>query len=191
MKPEAVSALAVAAMLIASPASTQTSTPSGTNLGTPMQQQPGGEAKAAPIASDREFVLAAADANRFEVLQGELALSRTSDPKVKAFADMMVKEHSAALEKLRAAARKANVALPVDVSISQAHQSEIQALGKRSAAEFDEAYRKDQIEAHRNAFALVDSYRTQGSNPELRAWASEAAALVTKHQQHLEALRSL
>ena len=186
----------VAAAIIATtvmgslPAFSQSSAPSGTNLGTPMQRQPGGEAKAAPIASDREFVLGAAEANRFEILQGELALSRTSDPKVKSFAAMMVKEHSAALEKLRVAAQKANVTLPADISPSQSHQAEIQALGKRSGTEFDEAYRKDQVEAHKQALALVDTYRTHGANPELRAWATEAVALVTKHQQHLDALRS-
>ncbi len=134
--------------------------------------------------------MAAAEANRFEILQGELALGRTSDPKVKAFAQIMVREHSVALEKLRAAAQKANVALPTDIDLSQSHQSEIQALGKRSAGEFDKAYRIDQAEAHDQALALVDNYRTHGGNPDLRAWATEAFALVTKHQRHLQDLRS-
>jgi putative membrane protein len=69
------------------------------NPATPMQQQPSGTnpGSAATQMSDQQFALAAAIANKFEVVEGGLALAQASDPKLKDFARMMVKDHTVAL----------------------------------------------------------------------------------------------
>jgi hypothetical protein len=63
-----------------------------TNAATPMQQQPSGTnpGTAATQMSPQQFALTVGSANKFEVIEGELALAQANDPKLKDFARMMV-----------------------------------------------------------------------------------------------------
>jgi putative membrane protein len=138
--------------------------------------------------SDQQFALAAAIANKFEVVEGGLALAQASDPKLKDFARMMVKDHTVALQELRTAAKAANIALPADIAPDQAHQAKINAIKNRRGADFDQAYRTDQVQAHQQAIALLDTYATSGGSPALKAWAAKTLPAVRKHFDLLQAL---
>src|SRR5262245_23783576 len=87
------------------PAGGQTGgTSPATNPAAPMQQQPSGTGpgSAAATMMPKEFALNAAIANKFEVIEGLLALRQASDLKLKDYAQLMIKEHTAALEELQA-----------------------------------------------------------------------------------------
>lgn len=161
----------------------------GTNLGTPMQQSPAAETKpgSSPIKSDEDFVTRAAIANRFEVLEGELALALASDPKLKEFAQMMVADHTAALKDLRKAASNGGVKVSEDIALDPAHQAKLDALKGRKA-DFDQAYLGDQVQAHVEALSLLETYQKTGRNDSLKAWASKAVEKVKLHQDHLRKL---
>ena len=160
------------------------------NQATPMQQQPSGTnpGTAATQMSPKQFALTAASANKFEMMEGELALAQASDPKLKEFARMMVKDHTVALQELQAAAKAANIVLPSDVALDATHQAKINAIKNRKGADFDQAYRTDQVQAHQQAMAILDTYATAGSDAALKAWAAKAVPVVRKHFEHLQAL---
>ena len=160
------------------------------NPATPMQQQPSGTnpGTAASQMSPQQFALTAAIANKFEVVEGGLALAHASDPQLKDFARMMVKDHTVALEELQTAAKAGNIELPADIAPDQAHQAKINAIKNRRGADFDQAYRTDQVQAHQQAIALLDTYATTGGNPALKAWAAKTLPAVRKHFEHLQAL---
>jgi putative membrane protein len=160
------------------------------NPATPMQQQPSGTnpGTAATQMSPQQFALTVGSANKFEVIEGELALAQASDPKLKEFARMMVKDHTVALQELQAAAKAANIDLPPDIALGAMHQAKINAIKNRKGAEFDQAYRTDQVQAHQQALAVLDTYATTGGNPALKAWAAKALPTVRKHFEHLQAL---
>lgn len=160
------------------------------NQATPMQQQPSGTnpGTAATQMSPQQFALTAASANKFEIIEGELALAQASDPKLKEFARMMVKDHTVALQELQAAAKSANIVLPPDVELDATHQAKINAIRNRKGAEFDQAYRTDQVQAHQQTIAILDTYATVGSSSALKAWAAKALPVVRKHSEHLQAL---
>ena len=160
------------------------------NQATPMQQQPSGTnpGTAATQMSPQQFALTVGSANKFEVIQGELALQQASDAKLKEFASMMVKDHTVALQDLQAAAKATTIALPADIPLDAMHQAKINAIRNRKGAEFDQAYRTDQVQAHQQTIAILDTYATVGSNPELKAWAAKALPTIRKHFEHLQAL---
>jgi putative membrane protein len=160
------------------------------NQATPMQQQPSGTnpGMAATQMSPQQFALTAGSANKFEVMEGELALAQASDPKLKEFARMMVKDHTVALQELQAAAKAANIVLPPDIALDAMHQAKINAIKNRKGAEFDQAYRTDQVQAHQQAMAILDTYATAGGNAALKAWAAKSLPMVRKHLEHLQAL---
>jgi putative membrane protein len=161
-----------------------------TNAATPMQQQPSGTnpGTAATQMSPQQFALTVGSANKFEVVEGELALAQASDPKLKDFARMMVKDHTVALQELQAAAKAATVVLPPDIALDAMHQAKINAIRNRKGADFDQAYRTDQVQAHQQTIAILDTYATAGGNSALKAWAAKALPIVRKHFDHLQAL---
>lgn len=157
---------------------------------TPMQQLPSGTnpGSAAAKMSDREFAMAAAISNKFEVIEGQLALKQASDAKLKEIAQLMIKDHEAALAELQIAAGIAGVALPPDIAPDAAHQAKIAAIRNRKGVDFDQAYRNDLVQSHQAATTLLDTYAQTGGNAELKAWATKTLAVVRRHQQHLEKL---
>src|SRR6185369_3563928 len=61
---------------------------------------------------DQEFFTKAAGGGMFEVEVGKLAESKASDPQVKSFGSMLVKDHGAANEELKALASRKGAQLP-------------------------------------------------------------------------------
>src|SRR5271154_5908237 len=80
---------------------------------------------AAPLAAladanpDASFYKHAAEGGMFEVDAGTLAQEKGSTQKVKDFGAMMVKDHSAANDKLKALAASKNVTLPSSSGVTQ------------------------------------------------------------------------
>jgi putative membrane protein len=196
MKPACSVSISVIVAVLSSDALGQATGPQGTgpnpttNPATPMQQLPSGTnpGSAAANMSDRDFVMAAAINNKFEVIEGQLALTQASDPKLKEIAQIMIKDHEAALGELRAAARAAGVTLPADIAPDATHQAKINAIRNRKGSDFDQAYRTDLVQSHDQALALLDTYSRTGGNEQLKAWATKSLAVVRRHQQHLEKL---
>ncbi len=151
----------------------------------PASGQPAG---AAAIMTPREFGLNAAIANKFEVIESLLALRQASDRQLKEYAELMIKDHTVALEDLQAVAHAAGVELPAEIAPDAAHQAKIHAIKNRRDADFDRAYRADQLEAHADAAALLDAYAQSGGNAQLKAWAARNLPTVRKHLEQLQAL---
>jgi putative membrane protein len=195
MRPALAASLVTAAMF-GLPAYGQPTGPQGatghpaTNQATPMQQMPSGTnpGSAAATMSDRDFAMAAAIANKFEVIQAQLALRQANDSALREFAQLMIKEHSAALKSLEVAARAANIDLPAEIAPDERHQAKVNAIKNRKGADFDQAYRTDLVQAHQEVVVLLDTYANRGGNAALKAWAAKTLPVVRKHQQHLQSM---
>lgn len=136
--------------------------------------------------SPTEFTTQVSIANRFEIQEATLALEQSSDAKVKAFAQMMVKDHSAAEKELETAAKSAGGAPAVQ--LDPAHQSLVDALKGKSGAEFDKAYIADQFKAHSQAVELLTAYSASGGDAGLKSWAKSALPIVKMHLDHVRAM---
>lgn len=184
---------AAATLLLATgPAHSQSTGGQGINQATPMQQAPAGSpagVSATPLP-EREFVAAAAFANRFEIQSAELALARAGDAKLKEFARMMLTDHAMALETLEEAAKEAGVAMPTEPALDQTYATKIAALERRTnPAEFDQAYRTDQAQGHLQTLTLLETYQRIGAKEPLRIWAANTATVVRKHLEMLDTMK--
>jgi predicted outer membrane protein len=87
---------------------------------------------------DASFYKHAAEAGLAEVSDATLAQQTATDPKLKDFAAMMIKDHSAANDKLSALAGTKNITLPTSASVGEMATHE--KLKLESGTTFDNAY---------------------------------------------------
>ena len=133
----------------------------------------------ADATPDSSFYKKAAEAGIAEVAAGNLASEKATDPQVKDFGAMMVKDHSAANDKLAALAATKGVKLPTSASVGQmATQAKLKVL---SGDTFDKSYVKGQIKAHQQTIALLRKEIASGQDAEAKAFAQSILPTVRAH----------
>jgi len=155
------------------------------------QQSPTGAQQSAakpnqsrPAASDGAFAMKAAQANMAEVELGKLALQKAMSDDVKKFAQMMVDDHSKALDELKGVAGTKNVTLPT--AIDAEHKKLSDRLSKLSGAGFDREYMQAMVDGHRKVAADVRKESQSGADPDLKAWAGKILPTVEAHLKQAE-----
>lgn len=134
---------------------------------------------------DHDFAMAAAVFNKFSVIAGQLAMMETRDGRLREFAELMVKDHTAALARLRTIAGSANVALPAVIGPDDVYRAKMAAVRNRTGAAFDRAYCTEQMDALQEVEALLQAYAATGSDARFRSWATKMIGLVQQHQKRL------
>jgi len=95
---------------------------------------------------DASFMDTAIEANAAEIELGMMAESKATDPRVKAYAEMLVKDHTRALKRLQ---RSQDIARSDSTELSLQHRELRDRLSELSGPEFDTAYVNAMIEEHR------------------------------------------
>lgn len=99
---------------------------------------------------------------------------------------MMVKDHSAANDKLKSLAASKNVTLPTSASVGEmATKAKLDVL---SGDTFDKSYIKSQLKAHRDTIALFKTEIASGQDADAKAFASSTLPTV---QSHLKAIKTI
>ena len=86
-----------------------------------------------PLAAP-DFAMKASVGNTFEVEESKLALQNASSAKVKAFATMMIADHTKAEKKLAAAAKPSGA--KVEMKLDDTHQTLLMALQGKTGRRF-------------------------------------------------------
>src|SRR6185312_6141864 len=128
---------------------------------------------------DQSFFKHAAEGGMSEVEAGNLAQSKGSSAAVKDFGAMMVKDHTAANDKLKSIATSENISLPSSPSTGQmAAKAKLEVL---SGATFDKAYIKGQIKAHKQTVALFKKEVASGQDAQAKSFAQETLPTIRTH----------
>jgi putative membrane protein len=135
---------------------------------------------------DESFFKHAAESGMAEVKAGQLAQDKASNQELKDFGAMMVKDHSAANNKLESIAAAQNIKLPKSPSTMQA--ASYKELQMHSGDSFDKAYVKSQIKGHEDAVALFQKEVSNGKNPQAKEF---AAATLPTIQEHLSKIKQI
>ena len=137
-------------------------------------------ATAQSVTDPAAFAAAAASSNMFEIESSELALDKASSDDAKAFAQQMIDDHTAAGEKMKAAAEGDGVVPPA--AMAEKEQAQLEKLQSAEGEAFDEAYLAAQVAAHDEAVALFTSFSESGQESALRSFAAETLPALEEHQ---------
>ena len=131
------------------------------------------------------FMNDAAEAGMAEVEIAKLAKDRAQNPRVKNFAEMMIKDHSDANNKLQTIARDKSVTLP---STLGKHQDHLEDLSKKKGAEFDKAYMKMMVSGHEDVVKEFEKCSQNGTDPDVKTFAAQTLPTVRMHLDSAKAI---
>jgi putative membrane protein len=115
----------------------------------------------------------------FEIESSRLALQRSGNPRIRNFANMMVRDHSMTSQALMGGMQLAALG-GMAPALDDRHAAMLNQLAAASGPQFDRLYAQMQVMAHREALALHGSYAQAGTDPALRTFAQQ----VTPHIRH-------
>ena len=144
-------AIGITAILFGFPVSLaiaqQTKTSTGSSSDSAMSKSKGGQ----PSASDKKFMVSAAQGGMAEVELGRLAVKQGKSDAVKQFGRHMIDDHSKANEALMQLASQKHVTLPKTLNAKdKALKSH---LAKLSGAAFDKEFAADMVKDHHQDIA--------------------------------------
>ncbi|MBE7177291.1 MAG: DUF4142 domain-containing protein [Mucilaginibacter polytrichastri] len=139
-------------------------------------------------ASDEtEFINKAAVGNMAEVLAGNLAAEKSENARVKAYGQMLAKDHGAADEALQTLATEKNVTLPD--AMDEAQKNHLNMMKEMSGSSFDGHYMAMMIEDHKKD---IDAYKKAEKNiqdPKLKEMISNTLPVLQKHLDSAQAIQ--
>jgi putative membrane protein len=137
---------------------------------------------------DSDFYKHAAEGGMAEVELGTLAQSKSTNASVKNFGSMMVSDHSAANEKLKALAASKNIDLPTSPSIGQkATKAKLEVL---SGETFDKSYIRGMVKDHEEDIAMFQKEAASGQDPDAKAFAKATLPTLRAHLKKIQSIAS-
>jgi putative membrane protein len=121
-----------------------------------------------------------------EVQMGDLARQKSSNMDVKQFGAMMVKDHSAANDKLKALAESKNITLPK--GLNAADKAEKTKLELLSGETFDKSYIKGMIKDHQEDIAEFNKEASSGQDPDAVAFAKATLPTLKEHLAKIQSI---
>jgi putative membrane protein len=129
--------------------------------------------------SDQAFVTNAAQGNSAEVELGKIVVAKSKNPSVKQFAQMMVKDHTTALNELQELAQTKNLNfnddLPDDAKALQAK------LSSDTGKQLDKDYMDGMVEDHQKDVQDFTDQSEKAKDPEVKQWAGKTLPTLQKH----------
>ncbi len=141
--------------------------------------------------SSVDFVQNASIGGAFEVQSSQLALDRSQNSDIRAFAQNMVDDHTAASEKLMALLPNTDVpAAQIKGGLDSKHQKMLDKLTADKDTDFDSDYIAAQKKAHKEAVGLFKDYAKSGEDATLKDFATQTLPTLQGHQDMVKKLKA-
>jgi putative membrane protein len=150
------------------------------------------EPAAAP-PNDAQIAQIVLTADSVDVDYGNLALKKTKNADVKAFAETMIRDHTAVNAKATALAKKLGMtpeASDTSKSLKSDGEKEMAKLKAMHGAEFDKAYIDNEVAYHESVIgALENVLLPNAKNTELKALLESGKPIFESHLEHAKTLQ--
>lgn len=133
------------------------------------------------------FVERATIGDTFEIQSSQILLEKSTHPQIRQFAQDMVAAHTAMSAELRALP-EASTRQPS--TGDDPMQAKLARLRGYQGDDLNRWYMQMQVEAHREAVTLYESYAQNGEVPALKAYAQKHLPALRAHLQRAEALQA-
>jgi len=127
---------------------------------------------------ENDFILKAAVGGLMEVAAGNMALQQSTNPKVKAFAQMMVTDHTKAGKELEAVAKSKGLALPA--TFPKEEQQHMDAMKTVAGDAFDKHYINMMVADHDKTVDLF-TLATKYKDPDIKNFATKTLPVIQAH----------
>lgn len=134
---------------------------------------------------DQEFLRKAAEINLVEIELGKVAEKASTDPKVKKYAESIVKDHSEANQKLARLAASKGYALPGQISSWDRHA--LNSLEKEQGEKFNKEFLSFNVKGHEKAIDLYERMGARSQDADIKAFAEK---MIPHLKEHLAMARS-
>lgn len=140
------------------------------------------------LLTDNSFVSKAATTSLAEIELSKLAISKSKDPAILAFARRMVKDHTAASKELQRIASSKGIEVPKELDDNSKEAAK--KLVTLSGADFDNTFRAQMEKDHDKAVSLFTAAADDKSiAPELSAFAHKVLPVLRDHQHDVQKLQ--
>ena len=148
---------------------------------------------AAAPPSDAQIAQIVLTADTVDVDYGKLAVKKTNNAEVKAFAETMIRDHTAVNEKAAALAKKINLtpeASDTSKSLASNGHKEMATLKAMHGAEFDKAYIDNEVSYHEAVIGVLNSTLIPNAkNADLKALLESGKPIFESHLEHAKQLQ--
>lgn len=135
---------------------------------------------------DKQFLMEAASGGMFEVKIGKVAEDQATNPEVKKFGELMVRDHTELNKLLTDLVQSKGLNIPK--KMNEKDQEDFEKLSKRNGADFDVQYVKHMVADHVNDLSKFEAEAAEGQDPDVRAFANKAIPVLRDHLQRARAL---
>lgn len=154
------------------------------------------QAQTSPVSgpTDAQIAMIVVTADNVDIAGGKLAAQKTSNPKVKEFAELMVRDHTSVNNQATQLAKKLNITpeeSPTSKSLKADGAASLSKLRKLSGAEFDKAYIDNEVTYHETVIkAMDDTLIPNAKNAELKALLESGKPIFVSHLNHAKELQT-
>lgn len=149
---------------------------------------------ASSTPTDADIAATVTAANDTDIQNGQLALTKTKNADVKAFANEMITDHTALNKQGGDLVAKLGVTPtdnPTSTSLKMGGESTRETLKGLSGAEFDKAYINGEVDLHQTVLDQLDNTLIPAAqNAELKALLQSARPTIAAHLDHAKQLKT-
>jgi len=136
-------------------------------------------------SADKKAIMDMGMANMAEVEAGKMAVAKSQNADVKAFAQQMIDDHSKALTDVQSLAQAKGVTLPTELDAK--HKAMAAKLDKLSGDKFDKEYMKNAgVADHKTVHATLMKDQKAAKDADVKALAGKMLPTVEQHMKSAE-----
>ena len=131
-------------------------------------------------------------ANQGEIDYSQLGVEKATNPSVKQFAQLMVKDHGTMLDGVKSLATKLNLTpAPNDKvnDLQKENQKDITDLNAKTGKDFDKEFMEEQVDMHQETLDLLNDLDGRTTNADLKTAIAEAKPKVQAHLDQAKAIK--
>jgi len=137
--------------------------------------------------TDQQFIDTAAQTDMIEANLGQMAQESAASDQVKQYAQMLVADHTADYQQLKALAQQANLNVPNAID-GQNYKAMIAPFQKLKGAAFDKKYAQEMVAGHTKAIAAYRKEADSAENLMVKSYAASTEPVLEKHLSDAKSL---
>jgi putative membrane protein len=138
---------------------------------------------------DQNFAMKAASGSMAEIQMANMAMQTSTNPRVKAYATMMIQDHGKASQELKTMAPNKSLTLPAQPMPE--HMKHMDMLKGKTGAAFDKAYIQHMVMAHQNDIKEFEKASGSAKDADIKGFATKNLPVLRMHLDSAQALSKM